>query len=546
MTNQTSINYISALLERPETISEGDQSSVALFRQTFPYFVPVRYLIALEAHKKAEYTPQMLSAIQPYMGDWVLFCDFLEAGRRPPTERPATINKVADKKNMESPGVQAAPVVTPAPVPVAIPKEDIPVVNTTIESIPTEPAPAVTEAEVDPFAFAPVIAVVDEMPPIPVINPIKQEQPPVQPEVPAHHADELVPVPEPVIAAVQETFPEAPPEVAATVVPAIEELPKITEAVQHTPVIPAASTIATEEVTPPATDTQPIMAVEPQPEVIAEVTGAVQEEVPVVVAEVLPVADEPEAVVATYMPVTEEPYTEPHDTASVDLDIPAAEPTPVEVFKDAVEESAFARAWAEQEQHYVPAEATSEINDALEIVTDTDDNVAEALNDDKEHDQLIFPIYTKDYFLQQGEKISEEIPLEINELRDAGGLSEEDKSLMVVMSFSEWLLHFKNSAERQKEESKDQKALKTMWQKEKLAAAMEEENEEIPETVFEMAVNSISKEEGLVSETLAEIHIKQGKYDKAIEMYRKLSLRNPQKSVYFARKIEEALKDKQS
>ena len=85
-----------------------------------------------------------------------------------------------------------------------------------------------------------------------------------------------------------------------------------------------------------------------------------------------------------------------------------------------------------------------------------------------------------------------------------------------------------------------------MWQKEKLAAAMEEENEEIPETVFEMAVNSISKEESLVSETLAEIHIKQGKYDKAIEMYRKLSLRNPQKSAYFAGKIEETLKEKQS
>ena len=64
--------------------------------------------------------------------------------------------------------------------------------------------------------------------------------------------------------------------------------------------------------------------------------------------------------------------------------------------------------------------------------------------------------------------------------------------------------------------------------------------------MFEMAVNSISKEDGLLSETLAEIYIKQGKYDKAVEMYRKLSLRNPQKSIYFARKIDEALKDKES
>ena len=73
---------------------------------------------------------------------------------------------------------------------------------------------------------------------------------------------------------------------------------------------------------------------------------------------------------------------------------------------------------------------------------------------------------------------------------------------------------------------------------------MEEENEEIPEQVFEMAVNSIAKEDDLVSESLAEIHIKQGKYDKAIDMYRKLSLRNPQKSAYFARRIEAIQKEK--
>jgi tetratricopeptide (TPR) repeat protein len=85
-----------------------------------------------------------------------------------------------------------------------------------------------------------------------------------------------------------------------------------------------------------------------------------------------------------------------------------------------------------------------------------------------------------------------------------------------------------------------------MWQKEKLAAALEEENEEIPEKVFEMAVNSITKEDDLASESLAEIHAMQGKYDKAIEMYRKLSLRNPQKKAYFARKIEVLLKEKQS
>ncbi|HRO42262.1 MAG TPA: hypothetical protein PL009_05475 [Flavipsychrobacter sp.] len=157
----------------------------------------------------------------------------------------------------------------------------------------------------------------------------------------------------------------------------------------------------------------------------------------------------------------------------------------------------------------------------------------------RKNDSLIQPIYTEDYFLHQGLHVSDELSEDHQQ-------KEKDKSLMVVMSFSEWLLHLKTKGEREKEEKQDQKALKTMWQKEKLAAALEEENDEIPETVFEMAVNSITKEEDLASESLADILVKQGKSDKAIDMYRKLSLRNPQKKTYFARKIDELQKEKES
>ncbi len=163
----------------------------------------------------------------------------------------------------------------------------------------------------------------------------------------------------------------------------------------------------------------------------------------------------------------------------------------------------------------------------------------------KEEEALITPMVSFDYFLLKGEKIPDELPVEIESLKTEKE-TEAEKALMVMMSFSDWLLHFKHSGERQQEETKDQKALKTMWQKEKLAAAMEEENEEIPENVFKMAVDSITQEEGMASETLADIYIRQGKYDHAIDMYRKLSLLNPQKNTYFARKIEEALKNKQS
>lgn len=117
--------------------------------------------------------------------------------------------------------------------------------------------------------------------------------------------------------------------------------------------------------------------------------------------------------------------------------------------------------------------------------------------------------------------------------------TEEDKSLLVMMSFTDWLNHFKHKNETEKEEILEKKALKTAWQKEKLAEAADEELDEIPEPIFKQAMESISMESGLISESLAEILSNQGKKDKAIAMYKKLSLRNPKKSAYFADRINE-------
>ena len=67
---------------------------------------------------------------------------------------------------------------------------------------------------------------------------------------------------------------------------------------------------------------------------------------------------------------------------------------------------------------------------------------------------------------------------------------------------------------------------------------------EIDEEVSKVATDSVQFKQDMMTETLAKIYHKQGKYDKALEIYNTLRLKFPEKSAYFAALIEKLEKEK--
>jgi hypothetical protein len=128
--------------------------------------------------------------------------------------------------------------------------------------------------------------------------------------------------------------------------------------------------------------------------------------------------------------------------------------------------------------------------------------------------EMIFePFHTVDYFASQGIKFKEEE-------------KPKDKLSQQLKSFTDWLRMMKRLPVSD--------ITVAMESKTDLSAGAEQKVEQLAE-------HSLQERE-VVTEAMAEVWEKQGNADKAIEIYSKLSLLDPSKSVYFASKIEDLKK----
>jgi hypothetical protein len=121
-----------------------------------------------------------------------------------------------------------------------------------------------------------------------------------------------------------------------------------------------------------------------------------------------------------------------------------------------------------------------------------------------QQEELIFePYHTVDYFASQGIQLKEEE-------------NPADRFGRQLKSFTDWLKTMKRLPE----------------------TAMQNLQPASEEKVEHLAGLSL-KDSSVITEAMAEVWTKQGNYEKAIEVYLKLSLQNPSKSSYFAAKIEQ-------
>lgn len=131
---------------------------------------------------------------------------------------------------------------------------------------------------------------------------------------------------------------------------------------------------------------------------------------------------------------------------------------------------------------------------------------------------LIQPLFAEDYFAYTGTKLPEHLQ------------NDKRPTLEQLHSFTDWLRAMKRPKGRTDPDLEHDPSFPATGEHEE---AMIRDNSD----------RSFRSEEEVYTEAMAEVRISAGQPDKAVAIYEKLSLYNPEKSGYFAQKIED-LKNK--
>jgi hypothetical protein len=182
------------------------------------------------------------------------------------------------------------------------------------------------------------------------------------------------------------------------------------------------------------------------------------------------------------------------DIAIVHGDLPVATPAPVATEPVSIEEHAVGT--VDEELEHEESGDPDDTDAPLPFVPKIDLQAAPT------GDISFEPYHTVDYFASQGIKLSQE---------EFG----KDKFGKQLKSFTEWLKTMKRVPADTKNTAADARS----------------------EAKVEGMAGESVQESNIVTESMAEVWIKQGNKAKAAEIYRKLSLLYPAKSAYFADKI---------
>ena len=128
------------------------------------------------------------------------------------------------------------------------------------------------------------------------------------------------------------------------------------------------------------------------------------------------------------------------------------------------------------------------------------------------------------------------LPWEIKKNKEK--FNQKDNS--IKMNFIDWINYLeKNKLENKKSESIDEKfdLIETF-----LNNPSKIEKEDFAKNTEDISVKTLTSQNELMTETLAKIYLKQKKYVKAIEAYKILSLKYPEKNAFFADQIKKIKK----